>query len=86
MASATSSSNYITSASCDHPRYQSRSSMYIRGVIPRNFAELAEVVPIDAISTKVLCADSSTAPVYYLHFMSMKVRNRAKIYESMKST
>ena len=28
-------------------RYQSRSSMYIRGLIPRNFAELAEAVPIE---------------------------------------
>ena len=27
-------------------KYQSRSSMYIRGLIPRNFAELAEAVPI----------------------------------------
>ena len=46
MVSVTSSSRYITSASRYHPRYQSRSSMYIRGRIPRNFAELAEVVPI----------------------------------------
>ena len=27
-------------------RYQSRSSMYIRGLIPRNSTELAEAVPI----------------------------------------
>ena len=86
MVSVTSASRYITSASCYHPRYQSRSSMYIRGLIPRNFAELAEVVPINAISTKVLYADSNTAPVHYLHFMSMKVRKRANIYESMEST
>ena len=32
----------VTSAS----RYQSRSSMYIRGLIPRNSTELAEAVPI----------------------------------------
>ena len=37
----------VTSASRYHPRYQSRSSMYINGLIPWNFAELAEVVPID---------------------------------------
>ena len=43
----TSASRYIMSASRDHPRYQSRSSMNIRGMIPRNFAELAEAVPID---------------------------------------
>ena len=46
MVSVTSASRYITSASRYHPRYQSRSSMYIRGLIPRNFAELAEAVPI----------------------------------------
>ena len=36
----------VTSASRYQPRNQSRSSMYIRGLIPRNFAELAEAVPI----------------------------------------
>ena len=35
---------YATSAS----RYQSRSSMYIRGLIPRNSTELAEAIPIDS--------------------------------------
>ena len=30
--------------------------MYIRGLIPRNFAELAEVVPIDTISIRSLPA------------------------------
>ena len=47
MTSVRSASRYITSASRYHPRYQSRSSMYIRGLIPRNFAELVEAVPID---------------------------------------
>ena len=37
----TPASRYITSASCYHPRYQSRFSMYTRGLIPRNFAKLA---------------------------------------------
>ena len=46
MVSVTSASRYITSASRYHPRSQSRSSMYIRGLIPRNFAELAEADPI----------------------------------------
>ena len=36
----------VTSASCYHQCYQSRSSMYIRGLFPRNFAKLAEAVPI----------------------------------------
>ena len=47
MLSVTSASRYIKSASRYHPRYQSISSMYIRGLIPRNFAELAEAVPIE---------------------------------------
>ena len=38
---------YITSALRYHPRYQSRSSMYIHGLIPWHFAELEEAVPID---------------------------------------
>ena len=46
MVSVTSSSRYITSASSCHPRYQSRSSMYIRCLIPRNSAEFAEAVRI----------------------------------------
>ena len=46
MVSVTSASRYITPASRYHPRYQSRSSMYIRGLIPRNFPELADAVPI----------------------------------------
>ena len=53
MVSVTSALRYITSASRYHPRYQSRSSMNIRGLIPRNFAELAEAVLIDLISTSV---------------------------------
>ena len=42
-------SRYIMSASHYYPRYQSRSSMYIRGLIPRNFAELVKVVPIEHV-------------------------------------
>ena len=47
MVSVTSASRYITAASRYHPRYQSRSSICIRGLIPQNSAEFAEVVPID---------------------------------------
>ena len=50
MVSVTSASRYITSASRYHPRYQSRSLMYIRGLIPQNFAELAEAAPIDSLN------------------------------------
>ena len=42
----TSASGYITSVSRYHPRYESRSSMYTRSLIPWNFTELAEAVPI----------------------------------------
>ena len=54
MVSVTTASRYITSASRYHPRYQSRSSMYIRGLIPRNFEELAEAVPIGTTLEKQL--------------------------------
>ena len=37
MVFVTSASRYITSASRYHQRYQSRSLMYIRGLIPRNW-------------------------------------------------
>ena len=40
---------YITSASHYHPGYQSRSLMYIRGLIPRNITEVAEEVLIAKI-------------------------------------
>ena len=46
MVSMMSVSRYITSASRYHLRYQSRSSMYICGLIPQNLAELAEAVLI----------------------------------------
>ena len=42
MVSVTSASRYVTSVS----HYQSRCLMYIQGLIPRNFTELAEAVPI----------------------------------------
>ena len=42
MVSVMSASRYVTSAS----QYQSRSLMYIRGLIPINSTELAEAVPI----------------------------------------
>ena len=44
MVSVTSVLRYITPASRYYPRNQSRSSMYIRGLIQRNFVELAEAV------------------------------------------
>ena len=47
VVSVTSVSRYKPSVSRYYPRYQRRSSVYIRGLIPRNFAELAHVVPID---------------------------------------
>ena len=49
MVSVTPASRYITSASRYHPRYQRRSPMFIHGLIPRNFEELAESVPIEFV-------------------------------------
>ena len=40
MVSVTSASRYVTSAST----YQSRSAMYIQGLIPRHFTESAEAL------------------------------------------
>ena len=45
VVSVTPTSCYVTSA----PRYQRRSSMYIRGLIPRNSTELVEPVPIATV-------------------------------------
>ena len=47
MVSVTTESRYVTSTS----RYQSRSSMYIRGLITRNSMALAEAVSIEIISS-----------------------------------
>ena len=46
MDSVTSASRNITPVSRYYPRHQSRSLMYIRALIQRNFTELAEVVLI----------------------------------------
>ena len=53
MILVTSASRYITPASRYHPRYQSRSSMYICGLIQRNVEELAEAVPIGLKYTRL---------------------------------
>ena len=45
MVSMTSASRYKTLSLWYDPCYQSRSSIYIRGLIPLNFAEWAKVVP-----------------------------------------
>ena len=52
MVSVTSAARYITSASSYHPRYQSKSSMYIRCLILRNLAELVEAVSIEITISK----------------------------------
>ena len=49
MVTVTSASRYITPASRYHPRYHSRSSIYICGLIPRNFAELAELIRLNQV-------------------------------------
>ena len=54
MISVMSASPYVPSESLYHPLYQSRSSMYIRDLIPRNFAVSAEAVPIDTDGSHVI--------------------------------
>ena len=54
----TSASRYIKSASRYHPLYQSRSSMNFRGLLPRNFAELAAAVPIDLLFDNIFALKS----------------------------
>ena len=52
MVSVTSASRYVTSAS----RYQSRSSVYILGLITGNSTELAEAITIGCrVADCVLC-------------------------------
>ena len=48
--SVASASRFLTSVS----RYQSRSSMYIRGLIPRTSTELVEAVPIVTYREKLV--------------------------------
>ena len=45
----------VTSTSRYRPRYQSRSSMYILGLNPRNFAELANAVPVGSDLVYNIC-------------------------------
>ena len=52
----------VTSASCYHPRYQSRSSMYISALIPRNFTEFAEAVQI--VNRSAVVKKNGVEPVY----------------------
>ena len=68
MVSVKSGSGFIMSASRYHPPYQSRSTMYIRGLIPRNFAEFAEAVPI-AISAvlEIILSDSMAFTTYFFN-------------------
>ena len=54
VASVTPASRYITSASRFLLRYQSRSSMYIRGLIPRNSAKLARQFRLGAMVWSVI--------------------------------
>ena len=58
MVSVMSASRYITSVSRYHQRYQSRSSMYIRGLIPWNFMQSAKEVPIAVV--EVPCPSGNT--------------------------
>ena len=69
MVSVTSVSGYITSASHYHRRYHSRSLMNIRGLIPPNFSELAEAVPIAHLGCKLSSFAVSIADVFSYSFL-----------------
>ena len=72
-ASRYKTSRYISSASRYHPRYQRRSLMYIRGLIPWNFAELTEAVPIvnsDMNVTEALLNNNESARTSCLRVFS----------------
>ena len=72
----------VTSASRYHPRYQIRSSMHIHGLIPRNFAELAEVhvVPI-AVKSEVAKSNGSEggAVTRKYHYMNFESRSHKRV-------
>ena len=74
MVSVTSASRYIRSASRYHLRYQRRSSMKICGLIPRNFGELAEAVPI--------AVDPKHSIIKGLYFMYFQNQNQQVCLES----
>ena len=69
MVSVTLALRKATSAS----RFQSRSSMYIRGLIPRNSTELAEAFPIDstivyfAVDMMQFSAKEKNGPLKHFH-------------------
>ena len=62
MVSVTSASCYIMSASCYHPRYKSRTSMYISALIPRNFTDFTEAVQI--VNRSAVVKKIGVEPVY----------------------
>ena len=69
MVTMTSASRYVTSAS----RYQSRSSMYIRGLIPQISMELAEAIPIGMDKhKKVWYLTSQGHNFYKLKYISLE--------------
>ena len=78
-----SASLYVTSASRYHPRYQSKSAMYIRGLISRNFAELAEAIPICFVFCTIH-ASIQVEVIFYLFFFSYGVC-RTNVLEKHKS-
>ena len=74
MVSVTSASRNITSASSFHSRYQRRSSMYTRGLMLWNFAELADAVPIG----KTFCDVSVNTCQICIGFEADKPENSKK--------
>ena len=80
--------HFITSASRYHSRYQSRSSMYFRGLVPRNFAELTETIPIAASLYARYCMlwnyrhDRFVHIIAILHVFATSVAVNAALYKT----
>ena len=75
MAAVILASRYVTSAS----RYQSRSSMYTRGLIPRNSTTLAKAVPIDKF--QVVCSLKKVLHIAYVGSIGREHIEFYKIFE-----
>ena len=71
MVAVTSASSFVAGAS----RYQSRSSMYIRGLIQRNSTEAAEIVPIGLV-----CA--FLGHIHYMYLSTASDKHPSKSFGS----
>ena len=71
MISVTSASRYVKLAS----RYQSRSSMYIHGLIPLNSTELAEAVQNGLWESRTQCPQSGKTTKHTIKIYPEAIKN-----------